>query len=173
MKRSQQVLQTGYVFRELLGAQTIPSQCPGGDWIGARRAAKAEIDSARIETFQGAELLGNHQRWMVRQHDTAGAHPDTPGFASDVPHQYRGGGTGNPFHIVVLCQPETLEAKCLRMLGVTHAVGQCRCYGVALAHGGQFEQGVIGCSGHGVPVPVKKQRCSAFHNDASGRFLQG
>ena len=44
--------------------------------VGARRAADAEVDAAGEERLQGAELLGDHQRRVVGQHDAARADAD-------------------------------------------------------------------------------------------------
>jgi hypothetical protein len=50
-----------------------------GALVGTGCAAEAQIDAAGIERGQRAELLGDHQRRMVRQHDAAGADADRLG----------------------------------------------------------------------------------------------
>ena len=46
-------------------------QCPGGHLIGSRRATDAEINPPRIQRFQCAKLLRDHERRMIRQHNPA------------------------------------------------------------------------------------------------------
>src|SRR3546814_9295839 len=46
-------------------------------------------DLSRIQRRQRAELLGDHQRRVIRQHDAAGPHPDTLGAGGDVADQDR------------------------------------------------------------------------------------
>jgi hypothetical protein len=64
--------QLAHIGREVIHlAAALASQRPHGALIGARRTAQAQIDAIRIERSQGAELLGDHQRRVVRQHDAA------------------------------------------------------------------------------------------------------
>jgi len=63
-------------------------------WSGARRAAEAEVDPVRIEAGQGAELLGDHQRRVVGQHDPAGPDADGLSAAGDIADDHRGRGAG-------------------------------------------------------------------------------
>ena len=79
--------------------------------IGAGRAAKAEIDAARIERLQHLEALGHHQRGVVGQHDAAGADAHAAGHGGDLPDHDVGGGTGDRRHIVVLGHPIAHKAE--------------------------------------------------------------
>ena len=49
---------------------------------GAR--PEPEVDPARVQRGERAELLGDHQRRVVGQHDPAGAEPDRLGVGGDV-----------------------------------------------------------------------------------------
>ena len=96
----------------------------GGDLIGARRPADAEIDAPRVQGLQGAELLGNDQRRMVGQHHAASAHADARGAARDVANDHSGGGTGDAAHVVVLRHPVAHIAPTFGVPGQVEGVGQ-------------------------------------------------
>ena len=63
----------------------VPAQRPRRRHVGPRRAAEAEVDAVREQRGQRAELLGDHQRRMVRQHDAARADADRRGAAATWP----------------------------------------------------------------------------------------
>ena len=48
------------------------------------------------QRLERAELLGDHERRVVRQHDPAGADADRLGAAGDVGDHDRGRGAGDP-----------------------------------------------------------------------------
>ena len=60
------------------------AQCAHGEGIGPRRSPKPQVNTPRKQVGQGAELLGNHQRRMVGQHDAAGAHTNAVGAGGHV-----------------------------------------------------------------------------------------
>jgi hypothetical protein len=69
--------ETSELLGEVVGAEV--GRAPQGarrERVGARRPADAEIDASRVDRLQHAELLGHHQRGVVRQHHTARADPD-------------------------------------------------------------------------------------------------
>ena len=70
--------QLGELLREVVGAQRVgaAAQRGGGARVGARGAPDAQVDPARVQRLQGAELLGHDQRLVVGQHHAAGADPD-------------------------------------------------------------------------------------------------
>ena len=96
----------------------------GGDLIGARRSADAEIDPSRVQGFQGAELLGDDQRRMVGQHHPASPHADGGGSARDVADDHCRGGAGDAAHVVVLRHPIAHIAPTLGVPGKVEGVGQ-------------------------------------------------
>ena len=77
-------LQLDDVLRERVGAARVAAQRAHRQLVGARRAAEAEVDAAGVERLERAELLGDHERRVVRQHDAAGADADRLGAAGDV-----------------------------------------------------------------------------------------
>ncbi|MNT26384.1 hypothetical protein D3C72_1619550 [compost metagenome] len=52
---------------------------PGAAW----RTPEAQVDAARVQGVERAELLGHHQRRVVGQHDATGANADMPGGVGD------------------------------------------------------------------------------------------
>ena len=105
------VLELEDVFCEAIGAGgEIAAKCAGGELVGARSAAEAEIDSAGKKRGERAELFGDDQRRMIGEHNAAGA--DANGFcaAGYVSDDDRGGGAGDAGHVVVLGEPEAAIA---------------------------------------------------------------
>ena len=82
--------------------ERIAAQRAHGRAIGPRCTPQPQINTLGVEGFQGAELLGDDQRRMVRQHNAAAAHADTPSFAGNMADQHRGSGAGDAVDVVVL-----------------------------------------------------------------------
>ena len=88
---------------------------------------------------QGAELLGDQQRGVVRQHDAAGAEADAACAMGDMGQGDGGGGAGDPWHVVVLGHPVARIAQRLGMAGEVGGIAQ-RLAGVAtFGHGREVE----------------------------------
>ena len=80
LRRLEIALQLDDVLREAVDvADQGPPQGMGDGQIAARRPAETEIDPAGKQRFQGAELLGDDERRVVRQHDAARADADRRG----------------------------------------------------------------------------------------------
>ena len=115
--RAEQRLQLHHIVRKIIAAAfEIAAERLGGAHVGAGRAAEAEIDPSRIERLERAELLGDHQRRMVGQHDAAGAHSDRPGAGRHMRNDRSRGGAGNADHAMMLGQPDALEIMRLGLL---------------------------------------------------------
>jgi len=69
-----------HVGRKRVGGFRRPPERAGGGLIGARGPPHAEVDPAGKQRRQSAELLGDHERRMVRQHD-----PPAPTRIVEVP----------------------------------------------------------------------------------------
>ena len=95
----------------------IAPHCSGRDLIGPRRPAEAEIDPPGVKGREGAELLGDQQRRVVRQHDAARPDTDRAGRDRDMRQGYRGGGAGDPRHVVVLRHPVAMITQRLHVTG--------------------------------------------------------
>jgi len=84
----------------------ITAQRPQRCLIGAGRTAETEIDPARIQRLERAELLGDYVRRVVRQHDAARADAQGLGPSGDVRDHERRRGGRHARHVVVLGDPQ-------------------------------------------------------------------
>ena len=96
---------------------SIPTQGARGELIAPRCAPESEIDPPRIKRGKGAELLRDHERRVVREHDPAGADADAFSASSDVTDQDRGRGARDPRHVVMFRHPEAVETERFCVLG--------------------------------------------------------
>nr|BFF25109.1 hypothetical protein GCM10025732_30740 [Glycomyces mayteni] len=90
----------------------------------AEGASEAHVDAVFEERGEDAELLGDHQRAVVGQHDAAGADPDPRGRCGDGRRQDGGRRTGDAGHAVVLGHPVAVKAQFLGLLGIGDDVAQ-------------------------------------------------
>jgi hypothetical protein len=112
--------QLHHVAREVVRVRhQVPPHGARGDHVGARRAAEAEVDAARVQGGEGAELLRDHQRRVVRQHDAAGADADGARARRDVGQRDGRWRRWRCRHVVVLGHPVALVAQ---RLGVPREV---------------------------------------------------
>ena len=88
----------------------MAAQCAHGWLIAARCATKPEIDSSRIQRIQGTELLGDHQRRMVGQHNATRTEMQRGGIGSQITNQYGGRCAGDAGHVVMFSQPVAVVA---------------------------------------------------------------
>ena len=88
---------------------------PGGQLVGARRAPDAKVDAPRMQRGQGAELLGDHQGRVVRQHDPACPYADGRGRLRRMRQRDRRRSAGDAGHVVVLRHPVAAVAPALGM----------------------------------------------------------
>ncbi|MND56981.1 hypothetical protein D3C80_481010 [compost metagenome] len=140
------------VPRKVVGAaQAVTAQRASGELVGAGSATKAQFDAARIERGEGAELLGDHQRRVVRQHDAARAQPQCRGIGSEITEQHGGGRAGDTVHVVVLGHPEAGKAQALDVPGKFQGVVQSLGGAAVVTDGRQIEsgQGQLGEGSHG------------------------
>ena len=118
-------LQLDHVAREGIGiAVEIAAQRGGDPLVAARRAAQPQIDSPGEERVERAELLRDHQRGMIGQHDPTRADADLLGPGSDMADHHRCRGAGDPFHPVMLRAPVSLEPQCFGMACHVDGVGE-------------------------------------------------
>ena len=59
--RAQKFLKLQDILRELVAAHGVPPEGPEGLLVGTWRPTQPQVDAARIEGFQRAELLGDDQ----------------------------------------------------------------------------------------------------------------
>ena len=138
--RAQVAHQLGHILWEIIGAAgTFASQRTRGHLIRTRRTAEPQINAPGVEAFKGAELLGNHQRRMVRQHHTARAHANGRCTARQITDQHRGRGTGDAVHVVVFGNPKAVIAKLFHVLRQIQRIVQRLGSAAAFTHGHQIE----------------------------------
>ena len=134
-------LQLQNVLRKALGSLRPAPQRAQGKLIGARGAAKPEVDPARKQARQGAELLGDDIGGVVRQHDPARPDPDRVRSRGDVGDHDRSRGAGDARHVVMLRHPDAAIAPLLGMGGEVARVVE-RGAGVgAFGDAGEVEDG--------------------------------
>ena len=105
-------------IREILGADLRPvGERPRCRKIAARRAADAEIDPAREQSFEQAEIFRDLVGAVVRQHDSAGPDPNMGGFRADSRNHDLRRGAGEAFAAVVFREPIPVIAQGFDMLG--------------------------------------------------------
>jgi hypothetical protein len=126
-----EVHQLDHVLRELVGVRfEVAAQRARGALVGAGRAAQAQVDAPRVQRLQRAELLGDDQRRMVRQHHAAGTDADGRGARSHVRQQHGRGRARDARHAVVLGQPVARVAQLFAVLRQRERVAE-RLRGVA------------------------------------------
>jgi len=117
----------------------LRAQRARGDLVGARRATDAEVDASGEQRLEGAELLGDHQGRVVRQHDPTGAGADGRGARRDVTDHHGGRGARDARHAVVLGEPVATVAPALGVLRQIERVAERLRGRAALGDGRQVE----------------------------------
>ena len=102
---AEQRLELEDVLREGVGTGGRTPQCEKGALVGARGSAEPEVDPAGIQGGERAELLGDHERRMVGQHDPTRADPDRRRPRGHVRDHDRRCGARDTRHVVVLREP--------------------------------------------------------------------
>src|SRR5437016_8637421 len=93
-------------FREIVAcSMKRTAERPSGCGVTPACAAEAQVDAARKERFERAELFCNDQRRMIRQHDAARAHADFRSCICDVGDQYGSRRARHAVNIMVFSQP--------------------------------------------------------------------
>ena len=120
---SEVALQLQHVARKVVRvAVQGPPQRERGALVGARRAAETEVDAPGIQRIQSAELLGDDERCVVREHDASGTHPDRGGPVRDVADHHRGRRARDSGHVVMLRHPVTAVPERLCAAGEVEGV---------------------------------------------------
>ncbi len=122
--RAEEQLQVLHVVRESVGAQRVAAERPGRELIGAGSPTKPEVDAAGVERLERPELLRDHERRVVRQHDPARPDPDRRRARREIPGDDSGRGARDRLHVVVLGDPVALVAEPLGVSREIEAVAQ-------------------------------------------------
>ncbi len=160
-------LQFEHVLGEAVGGHRAAAHRPHRHLVGAGRPAEAEIDAAGKERFERAELLGDDQRGVVRQHDAAGADADGLRRGGELADDDGGGGAGDADHVVMLGDPVAGVAEGFRMAGEVDRGAQRIARLLPFAHGNEVENGDGDHGSLGLGSPGSRWR-SAFLDGPSG-----
>ena len=139
VRRAQEGAQLIEQFGEVQAAARIAAQGALGQPVAARRAAQAQVDASGKQGFQRAELFGDEQRRVVRQHHTAGPHPQGGGVRGNVADQNRRGAAGDAIDVVVLGEPEALVTQLLHVPREVHRITKRVRGGAALRDGREVQ----------------------------------
>ena len=140
-------LQLHDILRKSLCRFSCCSQRAKGDLVGAGRTAQPEVYTPGEQAFEGAKLFRNHDRGMVRQHDATGADADLLRTGSNVRDHQRRGCAGDPRHVVVLGDPDTIVVPLLGMRRQVACIVHGRARIRALCNADQVENGKLGHDG--------------------------
>ena len=94
-----------------------------------------------MQRGERAELLGDHQRRVVGQHDAAGPNADRLRAGRDMGHDHGGGGTGDAGHVVMFGEPVAAVAPILGVAREVERVGKGGGDVAAFGDGGEVEDG--------------------------------
>jgi hypothetical protein len=135
-------LQVADLLRKVLGGEhRIGVERLRGPHVAARRAADAEVDACRRQRFQDAELLGDLERRIVRQHDAGAADADAPGARRDRGHQDLGRAAHDGGQAVVFAEPEAVVAERFAVFGQAERVANRLVFTAAGDGDGLIEHG--------------------------------
>ena len=109
--------------------------------VRAGRTPDTEVDAARVQRVERAELLGDDERLVVGQHHTARADADPLGDGRQVGDQHGRRGARDPRHPVVLRHPVAPEPEILDELDELRAGRQRGRRRRAGTDGGEIENG--------------------------------
>ena len=144
-------------------------QGPGGDLVGARGPAQAEVDAPGVEGLERGELLGDDQRGVVGEHHPAGSDPQGGGGVGQVADEHGRGRAGHRRHAVVLGHPHPPVAEPLDHRGQAGGVGQGVGRRESLGHRGQVEDGERHHARSTPPGPGSSATGRAVDQGRSGR----
>ena len=136
---AQIALQFQDVLREAVRRCVVPPEGAHRRLIRARRPPQPEIDAARVDRGQRAELFGDGEWRMVGQHHPAGAESNGGGVGGDVRDQHTGRRRSDRRHVVMLGIPDAPIAEGLCLPGQRHATGDGVTHVLAFADRGQIQ----------------------------------
>jgi len=117
----------------------VTAQRAGRGHVGAGRAAQPQIDPPRIERGKRAELLGNHKRRVVGQHDASCPDPHGPRRGGHMADHHCSRRTRDARHVVMLGQPVAVIAGPLGRTRQIDGRGKGIGGGLALGDGREIE----------------------------------
>src|SRR5699024_9431995 len=126
--------------------------------VRSRCPAKPQVDSARVELFQRAELLSDDIGSMVGQHDTAGTNPNGVAAFRDMAYHNRRRCAADPRTVVMVDHPDTVVSPALGMGGEITRIIERLTGTPLLGNTNKFKNGER--QGHDV-LPGQESACAA------------
>ena len=171
-------LQFQHVLGEPVGGGGVAAQCPHGLLVAAGRPPQSQVDASGVEGLQGAVLLGDGQRRVVGQHDTAGPQADAAGVRGDVGDEHTRRRRGDGGHVVVLGVPDPPVSPLLGVLGQGDAGLQTVACRFPRADVREVENGERDCHGGAGPfvmgteqMPGGSLPARLVYNSGAGRVI--
>ena len=87
--------------------------------ICSRSASQTEINSSGIKTFESSELFGNHNRRVIRKHNSSRTDADFFRVSGNITDHNRSRRARNSRHIVMLGKPESFVTQTFDVLRQT------------------------------------------------------
>src|SRR5207302_10599504 len=84
-------LELEHVLWETLGRHRVAAQGEHSVLVRAGGSPQTEVNAPRMQGLERAELFRNHQRGVVREHDSAGTKADAVGERGDMGDKHAGG----------------------------------------------------------------------------------
>ncbi len=129
------------ILGERVGRSRVPAQCVHRVLVRTGRSSKSEVDSSGVHRGQGAELLGDEEWSVVREHHATGAKADVLGLCTDMGDEHARRRRGDARDVVVFGVPNPVVAGLLGLLGERHAAGEAVTRRLVRAYGCQVENG--------------------------------
>ena len=120
----------------------------------AGEVTQSQVDAARIQRRERAELFGHLQRRVVGQHDAASADADGRCRLADMGEHDGRGGRCDAGHAMMFGHPEAVIAQCFDMGGQIGSVGKGGGHVAAFADRDEIKDGEAGHGRHMGPWSV-------------------
>ncbi len=160
-------LQFQHILRKLaLVAREGAAQGARDALIRSGCASQSQIHTAREQGFEGAELLGDHHRRMVRQHDTGRSDPNALGGLPDMREHDRGRGARDPRHAMMFGDPIARIAERLGMPCEIGGVGERLGDRAGIGNGHEVEEREFR---HETDMRLASERCKRTASRAARR----
>ena len=141
-RRPEIIHQFDHIFGELVDVSVeIAPHRPRRDLIRTGGTAKTKVDASGMQRRERAELFGDQQRRVIRQHDAARADADRAGGHGDMGQSHCRRRAGDSRHVMVFGHPVAPEAQRLHMTGEVDRIAQRLAGVTAFGNGRKIEDG--------------------------------
>ena len=140
------VHEVDHLPRKILGRPFVGIERERGDAVGARRAAHAQVDATGRDAFEHAELLGDLERRIVRQHHAGAADANAGRGRGDRRHQHFRCGADDAAAVVMFGHPVAVVAERVAQARQRERFANGLAFGAALGGGGLIEDREFHCA---------------------------